>query len=65
MKYKIIFTEQPTRRLLIMIVSVVWIPPVILYAIYYFYKLYQKRGIYCNEYDLLISSFHLISTLNI
>ncbi|CAG5094910.1 Protein of unknown function [Cotesia congregata] len=42
----VISTKQPTRRLLIMIVSVVWIPPVILYAIYYFYKLYQKREIF-------------------
>ncbi|XP_034952250.1 uncharacterized protein [Chelonus insularis] len=38
-------TKFPTRRLLIMIVSVVWIPPVILYAIYYIYKLYRKRDL--------------------
>ncbi|KAK0179883.1 hypothetical protein PV327_005594 [Microctonus hyperodae] len=38
-----ISTKHPTRRLLIMIISVVWIPPVILYAIYYMYKLYRKQ----------------------
>lgn len=43
MNLLIIFSEQPTRRLLLMIISVVWIPPAIAYAVYYAYKMYKKN----------------------
>ncbi|XP_015108561.1 uncharacterized protein LOC107035591 [Diachasma alloeum] len=42
----VITVKQPTRRILIMIISVVWIPPVILYAIYYLYKLSKKKDLF-------------------
>ncbi|XP_011299491.1 uncharacterized protein [Fopius arisanus] len=42
----VITRKQPTRRILIMIISVVWIPPVILYAIYYLYKLYNRNNLF-------------------
>ncbi|XP_063983458.1 uncharacterized protein LOC135165771 [Diachasmimorpha longicaudata] len=42
----VITIKQPTRRILIMIISVVWIPPVILYAIYYVYKLSKKKDVF-------------------
>ncbi|CAL7948031.1 unnamed protein product [Xylocopa violacea] len=36
---------EPSRRLLIMIISTVWIPPVLLYALYHLiYKLYRKEA---------------------
>ncbi|XP_076756004.1 uncharacterized protein LOC143426425 [Xylocopa sonorina] len=36
--------SEPSRRLLIMIISTVWIPPVLLYALYHLiYKLYRKE----------------------
>ncbi|XP_011500596.1 PREDICTED: uncharacterized protein LOC105364382 isoform X2 [Ceratosolen solmsi marchali] len=37
--------KQPSHRLLIMIISFIWIPPVILYVIYHTYKLYKKKEI--------------------
>ncbi|XP_017789355.1 PREDICTED: uncharacterized protein LOC108571752 isoform X2 [Habropoda laboriosa] len=36
---------QTSHRLLIMIISTVWIPPVILYVLYHLYKLYRKGKI--------------------
>ena len=36
------FAEETSHRLLIMIISTVWIPPVILYVLYHLYKLYRK-----------------------
>ncbi|XP_023247431.1 uncharacterized protein LOC106635760 isoform X2 [Copidosoma floridanum] len=35
--------QQESNKILIMIISVVWIPPVILYAMYNAYKLYKKK----------------------
>lgn len=40
-----IFSEETSHRLLIMIISTVWIPPVILYVLYHLYKLYRKGKI--------------------
>ncbi|XP_003394123.2 uncharacterized protein LOC126916829 isoform X1 [Bombus affinis] len=39
-----IIIQETSHRLLIMIISTVWIPPVILYVLYHLYKLY-KRGV--------------------
>lgn len=38
-----IYIKEDTRRILIMIISTVWIPPVALYALYHAYKLYRER----------------------
>ncbi|XP_066584361.1 uncharacterized protein [Prorops nasuta] len=35
--------RQHSHRLLIMIISVVWIPPVILYAFYHIFKIYKRK----------------------
>ncbi|XP_001604511.1 uncharacterized protein LOC100120917 isoform X1 [Nasonia vitripennis] len=37
--------KQASHRLLIMIISVIWIPPVMFYALYHAYKLYKKKEI--------------------
>ncbi|XP_076233101.1 uncharacterized protein LOC143178374 isoform X2 [Calliopsis andreniformis] len=37
------------HRLLIMIVSTVWIPPVLLYVLYHLYKLYKKEALQRRE----------------
>ncbi|XP_046144269.1 uncharacterized protein LOC114877607 isoform X2 [Osmia bicornis bicornis] len=37
-----IVKRKTSHRLIIMIISTVWIPPVILYVLYHLYKLYQK-----------------------
>ncbi|XP_029175793.1 uncharacterized protein LOC114944172 [Nylanderia fulva] len=36
-------TKHPSHKLLIMIISLIWIPPVLLYALYHVFKLYRKR----------------------
>ncbi|XP_011863379.1 PREDICTED: uncharacterized protein LOC105559583 [Vollenhovia emeryi] len=38
-----IYIKHASDRLLIMIISLIWIPPVILYALYQAFKLYRKR----------------------
>lgn len=38
-----IIIQETSHRLLIMIISTVWIPPVILYVLYHLYKLYKKE----------------------
>ncbi|EZA50051.1 hypothetical protein X777_11715 [Ooceraea biroi] len=38
-----IHIRQVSHRLLIMIISLIWIPPVLLYALYHLFKLYRKR----------------------
>lgn len=38
-----VYIKRASHRLLIMIISLIWIPPVILYAIYNAFKLYRKR----------------------
>lgn len=35
--------KHPSHKLLIMIISLVWIPPVLLYALYHVFKIYRKR----------------------
>ncbi|KZC11530.1 PREDICTED: uncharacterized protein LOC107189611 [Dufourea novaeangliae] len=40
----LIIIPETTDRLLIMIISTVWIPPVMLYVLYHLYKLYRKEG---------------------
>ncbi|XP_076228523.1 uncharacterized protein LOC116432018 [Nomia melanderi] len=40
-----IIIQEVSHRLLIMIISTVWIPPVILYVLYHLYKLYRKEGL--------------------
>ncbi|XP_043274478.1 uncharacterized protein [Venturia canescens] len=45
-----ISTKQSARRLVLMIISVVWIPPAILYAMYYAYKLYMKNSLAKQQY---------------
>ncbi|XP_058807442.1 uncharacterized protein LOC131673451 [Phymastichus coffea] len=37
--------KQTSNRLLIMIISFIWIPPVIFFAAYHIYKLYKRREI--------------------
>ncbi|KAJ8680618.1 hypothetical protein QAD02_016405 [Eretmocerus hayati] len=37
--------KQTSHKILIMIISLVWIPPVILYAFYHVYKLYRNREV--------------------
>ncbi|XP_043463754.1 uncharacterized protein LOC122499448 isoform X2 [Leptopilina heterotoma] len=39
----LISIKQVSHRLLIMIISVIWIPPVLLYAMYHVYKVYKKK----------------------
>ncbi|KAL6439571.1 hypothetical protein ACFW04_003990 [Cataglyphis niger] len=38
-----IHIKHASHRLLIMIISLIWIPPVLLYAMYHAFKLYRKR----------------------
>ncbi|XP_050464992.1 uncharacterized protein LOC126858564 [Cataglyphis hispanica] len=38
-----IHIKHASHRLLIMIISLIWIPPVLLYAVYHAFKLYRKR----------------------
>ncbi|XP_029662622.1 uncharacterized protein LOC115235160 [Formica exsecta] len=38
-----IHIKHASHRLLIMIISLIWIPPVLLYALYHVFKLYRKR----------------------
>lgn len=40
----LVFSEHASDRLLIMIISMIWIPPVLLYALYHAFKLHRKRG---------------------
>ncbi|XP_043254469.1 uncharacterized protein LOC122398548 [Colletes gigas] len=40
-----IIIQKPSHRLLIMIISTVWIPPAILCVLYLLYKLYTKGGL--------------------
>ncbi|KAF7996197.1 hypothetical protein HCN44_001829 [Aphidius gifuensis] len=53
-----ISTKYQTKKLFIMIISFVWIPPVLLYAIYYLYSFYKQREIMkkFNQNCLLIYS---------
>lgn len=39
-----IFSDRVSNRLLIMIISLIWIPPVIVYALYHAFKIYRKKG---------------------
>lgn len=40
----LISIREASHRLLIMIISIIWIPPVILYALYHIYKLCRKNA---------------------
>ncbi|XP_029046232.2 uncharacterized protein LOC114877607 isoform X3 [Osmia bicornis bicornis] len=44
-----IVKRKTSHRLIIMIISTVWIPPVILYVLYHLYKLYQKVALKRRE----------------
>ncbi|KAG7197800.1 hypothetical protein KM043_001614 [Ampulex compressa] len=39
----LITIKEASHRILIMIISIVWIPPVLLYVFYHLYKMYRKR----------------------
>ncbi|XP_033229384.1 uncharacterized protein LOC117180896 isoform X2 [Belonocnema kinseyi] len=39
----LISIKQVSHRLLIMIISVIWIPPILFYAMYHVYKVYKKK----------------------
>lgn len=38
-----IYIKRASHRLLIMIISLIWVPPVLLYALYHVYKFYRKK----------------------
>ncbi|KAL0112808.1 hypothetical protein PUN28_012222 [Cardiocondyla obscurior] len=38
-----VYIKHASHRLLIMIISLIWIPPVAVYALYHVFKLYRKR----------------------
>ncbi|XP_076675303.1 uncharacterized protein LOC143372700 [Andrena cerasifolii] len=44
-----IIINETSHRLLIMIVSTVWIPPILLYVLYHLYKLYRKESLRRRE----------------
>ncbi|OAD57020.1 hypothetical protein WN48_02819 [Eufriesea mexicana] len=56
-----IIIQETSHRLLIMIISTVWIPPVILYVLYHLYKLYRKGKPKC----LLVYSPTRLSHINV
>ncbi|CAK9812967.1 hypothetical protein ANTQUA_LOCUS7476 [Anthophora quadrimaculata] len=62
-----IIIQETSHRLLIMIISTVWIPPVILYVLYHLYKLYRKETLKRREKPrcLLVYSPTRLSHINV